>query len=37
MDLSQNSLNFLAGIVAQMKAVYEAIGNEFTHLAAPQQ
>jgi hypothetical protein len=32
-DLSQSSLNFLAGIVAQMEAVYEAIGNDFNHLA----
>jgi hypothetical protein len=31
-DLSQNGLNFLGEIVAQMKAVYEAIGNEINHL-----
>jgi hypothetical protein len=31
-DLSQNGLNFLAEIVAQMKAVYEAIGTEFNYL-----
>jgi hypothetical protein len=32
-DLSQSSLNSLAGIVAQMEAVHEAIGNDINHLA----
>jgi hypothetical protein len=33
-DLSQNSLNFLAGIVAQMRAINESICNDFNRLDA---
>jgi hypothetical protein len=33
-DLSQNSLNFLAGIVAQMRAINESICNDFNSLDA---